>query len=600
MLMCNFFVIIQVSMNYFNFLFKIEFRKPLISLALLISGYFFNLPLFYIVCTLFGLIVLSLDTLQKIKERKFSLDYIAILAMVTALSLQQYAAGSVIAIMILLSEALELYGSNQAEAALVKLVDRIPKTCEVKLNQGFVIKKIQEVNEGDVIIIKPGEVVPLDGYLVSGNGLLDESSLTGEPIPQNYQVDQFIKSGFLNVGNLIELKVEGDFSRSAYQKIVNLVKEAKKHPAQLVRLAEKYNYIFSIVTLAIATFAYLISYDFNRVLAVLVIATPCPLLIAAPVSFLGGMNKASKKNIIIKRPAILEMLSRVTHIFFDKTGTLTLGEPKLVSFDILDPSLMEDELLISIAAIERHSLHPLARAIIAAKNERKLSDIQADLVQEVIGQGISGIVNHARFTIRKSASENASGIQIDVLREDKLVAKLTFDDTLKSDTLNVLNKLKQKYKVGLITGDKENNAKRLFGDMEIAMYTHATPEDKYKVIKSTQEEGSCVLMVGDGLNDAPALALANVGMVFSGTENSASIEAAGVAILNHKVNSVLESLEIAIATTKIAKQSILVGIGLSIAGMIIAMFGFIPPIYGALLQELIDLTVILNALRSAR
>ncbi len=598
--MRNFFVIIQVSMNYFNFLFKIEFRKPLISLALLISGYFFNLPLFYIVCTLFGLIVLSLDTLQKIKERKFSLDYIAILAMVTALSLQQYAAGSVIAIMILLSEALELYGSNQAEAALVKLVERIPKTCEVKMNQGFVIKKIQEVNEGDVIIIKPGEVVPLDGYLVSDNGLLDESSLTGEPIPQNYQTDQFIKSGFLNVGNLIELKVEGDFSRSAYQKIVNLVQEAKKHPAQLVRLAEKYNYIFSIATLVIAAFAYLISNDFNRVLAVLVIATPCPLLIAAPVSFLGGMNKASKKNIIIKRPAILEMLSRVTHIFFDKTGTLTLGEPKLVEFNILDSTLTEDDLLINIAAIERHSLHPLARAIIAAKNERNLPDIQAGLVQEVIGQGISGVVNDARFTIRKAASENASGIEIEVLRDNNLVAKLTFDDTLKSDTLSVINKLKQKYKIGLITGDKENNAKRLFGNMEIAMYTHATPEDKYKVIKSMQEDGSCVLMVGDGLNDAPALALANVGMVFSGTENSASIEAAGVAILNHKVNSVLESLEIAIATTKIAKQSILVGIGLSIAGMIIAMFGFIPPIYGALLQELIDLTVILNALRSAR
>ncbi len=580
--------------------FQKEFRKPILAGVLSITALVFNIPFLYVLATILGLAVLVFETVLKIRERKFSLDYIAILAMVTALITREYAAGAIISIMILLSEALELFGSNQAEEALSKLVERIPKICDVKTTQGIVTKNIQDVREGEIILIKPQEVIPLDGYLISTHALIDESSLTGEPIPQNYSTNQFLKSGFLNAGNLLELKVEGDFSRSTYQKIIGLVKEAKKHPAGIVRLAEKYNYAFTAITLIIAAFAYLISHETTRVLAVLVIATPCPLLIAAPVSFLGGMNKASKSNIIIKRPAILEILSRIKYIFFDKTGTLTLGEPKLVRIEIRNSEITEDILLTHVAAIERHSLHPLARAIISAKNERKLPDVIAENVNEIVGQGISGNIKDKTYTIKKSAVSNNQGISIDILTNNQVIAELTFSDTLKSNTIEVLSKLKDKYKIAIVTGDTEANTKRLFDFAGITIHAHTSPEEKYKIIKSAQTSQNQVLMVGDGLNDAPALALANVGMVFSGTENSASIDAAGVAILNHDISSVERCLDISNRTVLIAKQSIIVGIGLSIAGMLFAMFGFIPPIYGALLQELIDVLVILNALRAAR
>ncbi len=577
-----------------------EFYLPSFVLALAIAGLVTGYRLLFVAAIVIGLFVLCRNAFEKLRARQYSLDYIAILAMVVSLATNELGAGSVIALMILLSEALEEYSSREAERALRGLVEKIPKTCQVKIDGRFESRDIHAVKDGDVIFVRQGEIVPLDGSLVSDRALMDEANLTGELAPQVYTEGQFMKSGLVNAGPSLELRVVGDFSHSAYQKIVDLVQEAEKHPARIVRLAERYNYGFTVVTLVIAGAAYFFSHNWNYLLAVLVMATPCPLLIAAPVSFLGGLNKASKRNIIVKKPAALETLSQITAIFFDKTGTLTLGEPRLAKIESLGEGFSEDDLIAAAAALELHSLHPLAKVVVRARDERNLPRLSAIGVHEKIGDGISGTVGGHDLLIGKSKDAAAEGIAIDVRADGKLAGRFIFEDQIKEGTKELLAELKKKYEVAILTGDTAENAERLFGGLGVTIHAHCLPEDKFAIVQAAQAKGGKVMMVGDGLNDAPALALADAGVVFSGTENSASIDAAAIAILNRDIASVGFILAVANDSTRIARESILWGIGLSIVGMVLAAFGFIPPVTGALLQEAIDATVILNALRAAR
>ena len=578
-----------------------EFYLPSFVLLLTVAGFITGLrSLFFITAIAIGLFVLVRNSVKKMWERQYSLDYIAILAMVVSLATSEFIAGAVISIMILISEALEAYSTREAEAALRNFVEKIPKSCQVKTADGFVSRGIRDVKEGDIIFIRPEEIIPLDGHLASERALMNEANLTGELEPQVYAKGQLVKSGLINLQESIELRVVGDFSHSTYQKIADLAQEAKKHPARIVRLAEKYNYGFTVITLVIAGAAYLFSHQWSNLLAVLVMATPCPLLIAAPVSFLGGLNKASRENIIVKKPAALETLSQITTIFFDKTGTLTIGEPRLREVTDIAAGFSEETLLSSAAAIELHSLHPLAKAVVRARVARGPPGYSATGVIEKIGDGITGVVNGATFRIEKSKGFAANGITVDVFADGTLAGRLIFEDQIKSGTLELLKQLKEHYAVAILTGDTEENARRLFDDLDVTIHAHCLPEDKFAIVKTAQAEGGKVMMVGDGLNDAPALALADVGVVFSGTENSASIEAASVAILSRNIQRVRSILSIAKNSTRIAEESIVWGIGLSIVGMLFAAFGYIPPVTGAILQEGIDAAVILNALRSAR
>lgn len=578
-----------------------EFSLPAFVLILTLAGLIASYGPLFIAAIAIGLFVLVRNSIRKISERQFSLDYIAILAMVVSLATGEFLAGAVISLMILLSEALETYSSREAEAALKAFVEKIPKTCQVEQESGELVKRsIHDIKEGDVIFVRAGEIIPLDGYLVSDDALMNEANLTGELEPQPYVRNQLVKSGLINVEASITLRVTGDFSHSTYQKIVDLVTEAKKHPPRTVRLAEKYNYGFTAITLIIAGAAYFFSGSPTYLLAVLVMATPCPLLIAAPVSFLGGLNKASKKNIIVKKPAALETLSQITAIFFDKTGTLTLGEPRLASITHLAGGFSEETLLAFAAAIELHSLHPLAKAVMQTAKERNLPHYEATDIKEKIGDGITGMVNGKSFLIQKSKDPSADGIAIDIRADGTLVGQLIFEDQIKGGTVELLQELKKHYEVAILTGDTRENADRLFGHLGVTIHAHCLPEDKFSIVKAAQAKGGKVMMVGDGLNDAPALALADAGVVFSGTENSASIEAAAVAILSRNIDHVQSILTIAKDSTRIAKESILWGIGLSIVGMLFAAFGYIPPVVGAILQEGIDAIVILNALRSTR
>lgn len=575
-----------------------EFHLPILSLALLIGGLFYT-PLWPIGIVL-GIGKIVVNSYEKIHEGEYSLDYIAFLAMVVSLVAGQYLAGAVVALMIIGGEALDEYASARAESALRGLAERIPKTCTVKLPDGTTTDRpIQDVKEDDIIIVRPNELIPLDGTLRSDEVLLNEANLTGEALPVNFHRGTFIKSGSVNVGQTLELSVEGGFETSTYMRIVKLVEEAKQHQAPVVRLAEQVNFPFTAIALILAGGAYAFTGELWRALAVLVIATPCPLIIAAPVAFIGGLSRAARHDIIVKRTATLEELTRTTHVFFDKTGTLTLGEPTLTQITLINTAYTELEVLAIASAIEFHSIHPLARAILKARRQKNAPMREAKNVVETIGQGISGDVNGERFTIGKTPETH--GIVLALSKGDAELARFTFEDELKKDVAKLFRGLEQRgLSVEILTGDKLENAKKLFGAFNVSIRADLSPEMKYVAIEAAQKAGASVAMVGDGLNDAPALAKADVGIVFSGTENSAAIEAADAVVLGRHLGSITDLFGTSRRAMRVAAQSVWGGVTLSIIGMIAASLGYIPPVAGAVIQEVIDVVVILNSLRAAR
>ncbi len=581
-------------------LLKPEFRLPLGVFALLLVGFVPGFHYAWIAATAVGIIKISWNSIEKIREDSFSLDYIALLAMIVSIVAGEYLAGAVVALMITGGEALDEYASRRAEGALRALLEKIPKTCHVRLPDGTTTEKpIQNIRSGEIIVVRPNELIALDGTLRSGAALLNEANLTGEALPVSFEEGAFIKSGAVNAGATIEIAVEGTFESSTYMKIVHLVDEAKHHQPRVVKLAEKVNFPFTAITLVLAGAAYFYTGEMARALAVLVIATPCPLLIAAPVAFIGGLSRAARKNIIVKRPISLEEISRARTVFFDKTGTLTLGEPRLTKIEALGEK-SELEILAIAAAIEFHSIHPLARAICAARAERGAELLESRTVAEDIGIGIEGEVAGTRYRIAKSATGEHTGIALGVFRGNTEIGRLHLEDVIKDNVGELFDVLKARdMDIEMLTGDRQANAERLFGGFGISIRAEQTPETKYAAIDAAKERGTPVMMVGDGLNDAPALARADVGIVFSGTENSAAIDAADAVILSGDVRRIVDLLDTARRSMRIARQSIWVGIGLSVIGMIFAALGFIPPVVGALIQEAIDIAVIFNSLRAA-
>ncbi len=560
-------------------------------------------PLLYLAATIIGITKIVLDSYEKIREGHYSLDYIAFLAMVVAIVSGNYLPGAVVALMFTGGEALEDFAEGRATASLKALLERIPKVALVRTVDGATHEvPLAEVTTGSTIVVRGHELVPPDGTLASTEAVLDTSNLTGESLPETIVSGTFVKSGMINAGPTFDLVVSGTFATSTYARIVQLVEDSKREQAPMVRLSEQANFPFTAVTIVLASGAYFFSGELGRALAVLVIATPCPLIIAAPIAFIGGLSRAAHRNIIIKKPAALEALSHATTIFFDKTGTLTLGTPEIVSIDVREAGMTEDQVLAIAASIEFHSIHPLASAVTAALQARGGALLQASDVSETIGKGISGTVEGVRYSISKSAHPGEQGgIVLALAREGEVVAELHFADVLKDNVKHLISTLHDRgLRVAVITGDRRANAEAVFAGMSLDIHADCSPEEKHRLVTETKAKGEVVVMVGDGLNDAPALATAHVGMVFSGTENSAAIEAADVVIMGRDVALVAEVFAIAGRSTTIAKQSVWTGIGLSTAGMLFAAFGFIVPVMGALIQEAIDVAVILNSLRTIR
>jgi heavy metal translocating P-type ATPase len=549
-----------------------------------------------------GSFELIADTLQSIINRRFALDYIALLAIAVGLLSGEYLVSAIITLMLAGGNTLEKYGKSSARSSLTALIDRIPNQIHLSYDGGPQQKvAIESVQVGQEILIRKGEVIPLDGVLVSPFGLTDESSLTGEPYEFEKITGDTIRSGTVNIGEVMRMRVTKADKDSTYRKIIDMVKQAQKEKAPLIRLADRYSGFFTLITITICGLAYFLTKDFSRVLAVLVIATPCPLILATPIALMGGMNAAARKRIILKRLSSLEVLSRVSAIIFDKTGTITLGKPALRQVVVKNSNYTQDSALAVAAAIERNSLHPVAKALVESARKLHIGDQQASKVTETVGAGISGTVNGKTYTISKVKNYEGMGVQLSC--GGKQIALFELADELKGDSGDIIAQLKR---LGLdlliFTGDKAAAAAEVVKQLGTAVTIKAecSPEDKKLGIAELKNAGKITAMVGDGINDAPALAFADVGMVFASGEQTAASEAADVVFLGGDFSAVTAVFRISKRTIAIARQSILFGIGASVVGMIAAAFGYIPPVTGAFAQEAIDVFVILNALRASR
>lgn len=541
------------------------------------------------------------DTWQSLKNKSFALDYIAILAIGTGLITGNYLVAAVIVLMMSGGNALEDYAQTKAKQSLTALKSRLPNQVLVLDDQGqSILVAIEQIKVGSKILVRKGEVVALDGTLIEASCTIDESSLTGEATPVTHHLGELIRSGTVNVGQAFSLSTTTTTTDSTYHRIVELVQEAEHARAPFIQLADQLSGWFTLVTIVLAIIAYLVSGELTRVLAVLVIATPCPLILATPIALVGGMSAAARQRIIFKQLASLETLAKVDTLVFDKTGTLTLGIPQLEQIECLSNSLTTDQALAVAAALERNSLHPFAKAIVNSATNRQLELPQVSHVTEVIGQGLEGAVADKIYSISGDPKQQDS--RVILKQEEQPIATFTFSDQIKADTKSVLAKLESMgLKLHLFTGDTAERAKQFLTqiDVRISVKADLKPEDKLNFIQSMPTEAT-VAMIGDGINDAPALAAADVGLVFSHQEHTASSEAADVVLLGGTLSLVWISMYLAKRTMAIAKQSMYVGLGLSLLGMTLAVAGWLPPLAGALTQEIIDVVVILNALRTVR
>jgi heavy metal translocating P-type ATPase len=555
---------------------------------------------------LFGIAIgswqLLSDTYKSLRNLSFALDYIAILAITTGLLTHNYLVAGVIVLMMSGGNALEAFAQAQAKKSLTALKNRIPNhVTVVKANHQTSLEPIEKISIGSEIIVRKGEVVPLDGTLQSATGNFDESSLTGEPFPITKQLGEMVHSGTVNTGDVVTIKTSVVIADSTYHRIITLVKEAESARSPFIQLADKLSGGFTLLTILLAGIAYFISGDISRVLAVLVIATPCPLILATPIALIGGMSAAAQQRIIFKRLASLEILARAKQVVFDKTGTITIGQPTLESITLINKNLTEKTVLGLAAGLEKNSLHPYAKAIVAAAESKKIIVQQFTQISEKIGSGIQGMLKQDTFLLSGNAKYSDS--QVVLSKNDQPIAVFSFKDELKPTSIEGISAIqKMDLTLSIYTGDTISRAQELLKKLphNLQLQADLSPEQKLAGIRKLQADGDVVAMVGDGINDAPALAAADVGLVFSHQEQTAASETADVVLLNGHFDGVLKALQISHHTMMIAKQSMYVGVGLSLIGMLFALGGYLPPVAGALTQEVIDVAVILNALRAAK
>jgi len=571
------------------------------------------------ITTAIGLVPIAWEVLSGIVHRRPGVDLIAVLAMAGALALGEYLAGAVIAFMLATGRALEDFADARAHRELSSLLERAPRSAHRYEDGSLTSVPVGEVRAGDLLLVKHGEVVPVDGLLASGNGVLDESALTGESRPVERVEGEQIRSGAVNAGAAFELRAVASADRSTYAGIVRLVEQAQRERAPFVRLADRYALIFIPVTLVIAGLAWAISGDAVRALSVLVVATPCPLILAAPIAIVAGISRAAKRGIIVKGGSALESLARGRVLLFDKTGTLTTGTPE-VSEVFAFGELVPDEVHRFAASLDQLSPHVLATALVASARQRGLELAFPEDVREEAGSGIRGRVDardvalgkaswvtrgaplppKARDVRRRSAMEGSSCVMVSV--DGEIAGAVVLEDPVRPDTPRVIRTLRRAgiERVVMVTGDHPDVAESVGISIGVdRILSERDPADKVDAVKAEGEFGPTV-MVGDGVNDAPALAAADVGVAMGARGATASSEAADVVLIVDRLDRVAEAMRIARRSRGIALQSVLIGMGLSFVGMVFGALGLLLPVAGALVQEAIDVTVILNALRALR
>jgi heavy metal translocating P-type ATPase len=563
------------------------------------------------------LIPTAVSTVRRLLNREISVDLIAVLAMSGALVLGEYLAGAILAVMLTGGTALERFAIARARRELSALVKRTPRTAHRRAGTDITDIDVDDVALGDLLVVKPGEVVPVDGIVSSGSAVLDESALTGEAKPVNLEPGMPLRSGGTNAGGPFELRVTAPAAESTYAGIIRLVRAAEESKAPFERLADRFALGFLALTLALAAFAWVAGGNVLRALAVLVVATPCPLILAAPAAIIAGVSRAAKHGIIVKGGGPLEMLARATVLLLDKTGTVTQARPQVVAVETF-ARLSADEIVQYAAAVEQVSVHPYAPAIVAEARSRSV-DLSFPLdVREQMGTGIAGTVGGHRVAVGqlayvapnvtstpatraielRTAVEGSSSVYVSI--DGSLAGVLILQDPIRPEASRALRSLRTAgiHRIHMVTGDHPDVAELVADALGVdRVFAERTPQEKVEVIRLVRNEGITV-MVGDGVNDAPALALADVGVAMGARGATAASEAADVVLTSDRLEGLLSAALIAKRTRRIALQSVFIGMGLSLIAMVFAAAGYIAPAVGAVLQEGIDVLVILNALRA--
>lgn len=565
-----------------------------------------DIPLY--VVTAVGGLPLVWELLKKIWAREFGADLLAGLSIVTAALLNEYLVASIVILMLSGGEALEAMATRRASSVLAALARRMPSVAHRRVAGGGIEDiSVNDIQVGDKLTIFPHEICPVDGIVVEGHGEMDESYLTGEPFEMSKTAGAHVISGSINGDTALVIRAERLAVDSRYARIMKVMQQSEQLKPRLRRLGDSLGAWFTPVAIGIAAVAWLVTGDSMRFLAVLVIATPCPLLIAIPVAIIGAISLAARRGIIIKSPAILEQLSTCHTLILDKTGTLTFGRPQLVNI-ICAPGMDSQHVLEMAASVEMYSKHPLSHAIQEEAQRKNLPRMLVQRVTEIPGKGLQATVDGQTIQlVGRSQSQIADlpsmqgGLECVVIINNKFAALFQFRDAPRSESKSFIHHLSPKHhmqRIVLLSGDRGSEVKYLADAVGIdEIYSNQSPEQKVEFVRDVTKSARTVF-VGDGINDAPALLAATVGIAF-GSTNEITTEAAGAVILEPSLMKVDELFHIGIRMRQVALQSALGGMLLSFVGMACAAVGYLPPIAGAVGQEVLDLVAVLNAVRVA-
>ena len=561
----------------------------------------------------FGGLPLLYKLLWRLLKREFGSDLLGGISIITSVLLGEYLAGSIIVLMLSGGKALESYALRSASSVLAALAKRMPSLAHRKRESQIVDVALREVAVGDTLVIYPHDICPVDGVVIEGHGVMDESYLTGEPFQITKTSGSTVLSGAINGESALTIHTTRRATDSRYAKIMEVMRESEAKRPQLRRLGDRLGAIYTPVALTVALIAWATSGEAVRFLAVLVIATPCPLLIAIPIAIIGSISLCARRAIIVKSPVVLEQIAECRTAIFDKTGTLTYGEPKLTE-QLIAPGFAQKEVLSLAAGLERYSKHPLARAILAAAKTDGIALPEVTQVSEPPGQGLRGTVlgRQVQITSRRQLGEQpiigydrlppvGGGLECVVAIDGRYAAALRFRDAPRAESRSFINHLGPKHHfahVMIVSGDRESEVSYLAEQVGITeIYAQKSPEEKLAIVHK-ETAAAKTLYVGDGINDAPAMMAATVGMAI-GQNCDVTAEAAGVVVMDNSLKKVDEFMHISRRMRIIALQSAVGGMALSVIGMAWAATGHLSPVSGAVTQEVIDVLAVLNALRAA-